>query len=134
MSLSNSRNFYAPVDSDKAVWLLETSAFFKKSDRLSSEGHEILAFGSHYSANFQPILDYFIPNIKLRCENSKVIKSDGVNTVVFNLHQTKRRAFLGHPVDLLQVYSQKTANKREPKLQQNRSDQRKRAGNKLVEV
>ena len=65
----------------------------------SSAGPKILAFGSHCSANFQPILDCFIPNFKLTYEDSGNIKSDCVSTVVFNLHQIKRRAFfLGHPV------------------------------------
>ena len=31
----------------------------------SSVGLKILAFGSHSSAKFQPILDCFIPNFKL---------------------------------------------------------------------
>ena len=65
----------------------------------SSVGPKILAFGSHCSANFQPILDCFIPNFKLKYEDSENIKADRVSTVVFNLHQIKRRAlFLGHPV------------------------------------
>ena len=39
--------------------------FSKKSGRLSSAAPEILAFGSHCSTKFQPILDCFIPNVKL---------------------------------------------------------------------
>ena len=35
--------------------------FSEKSDRLSSTGSKILAFGSYYWANFQPILDCFVP-------------------------------------------------------------------------
>ena len=94
MSLSNSRNSYALVNFDKAIWLLYISAFFpKKSGHPSLAGPEILAFGSHSSANFQPILDCFIPNFKLKYEDSENIKPDLVNTVVSNLRQIKRRAF-----------------------------------------
>ena len=67
--------------------------FLKKSGRLSSAGNEIQAFVSHCSGNFQLILDCFIPNFKLKYEDSENIKADHVNTVVFNLHQIKRRAF-----------------------------------------
>ena len=44
-------------------------------------GSEILDFGSHYSANFQPILDCFIPKFKLKYDNLENIKTDCVNTV-----------------------------------------------------
>ena len=54
---------------------------------------KILAFGGHCSANFQPMLDCFIPNFKLTYEDSQNIKADRVSTVLFNLHQIKRRAF-----------------------------------------
>ena len=65
----------------------------------SSAGPKILAFGSHCSENFQQILDCFIPNFKLKYEDSENIKADRVSTIVFNLHQIKRRAFLlGHSV------------------------------------
>ena len=65
----------------------------------SSAGPKILAFSSHCSANFQPILHFFIPNFKLKYEDSENIKADRVSTVVFNLRQIKRWAlFLGHPV------------------------------------
>ena len=59
--------------------------FSKKLGRLSSTGSEILTFGSHCSANFQPILDCFIPNFKLEYDNLENIKTDRVNTVVLNL-------------------------------------------------
>ena len=73
--------------------------FSKKSGRLSSTGSEILTFGSHCSANFQSILDCFIPKFKLEYDDLENIKTDSVNTVVFNLHQIKRlKFFLGHPV------------------------------------
>ena len=73
----------------------------KKSGRQSFAISEILIFVSHCSANFQPILDCFIPNFKLKYEDLESIKADRVNTVAFNLHQIKRRAFflLGQPVD-----------------------------------
>ena len=59
----------------------------------------ILDFVSNRSANFQRFLDCFIPNFKLKYEDSENIKADRFSTVVFNLHQIKRRAFiLGHPV------------------------------------
>ena len=58
----------------------------------SPAGPEILAFVSHYSANFQPNLYCFIPNFKLKYEDSENIKLDLVNTVIFNLHQVKRWA------------------------------------------
>ena len=60
-------------------------------------GLEILAFGIHCSANIQPILDCFIPNFKLKYEDSENMKIDRVNTVVFNLHQLKQRNFFGTP-------------------------------------
>ena len=59
----------------------------------SSAGPKILAFGSHSSAILQPILDCFVPNFKLKYEDSENVKANHVNTVVFNLHQIKRRAF-----------------------------------------
>ena len=78
--------------------------FSKKSNRLSSTGSEILTFGSHCSANFQPILDCFTPKFRLEYDDSENIKTDRVNAVVFNLHQIKRlKFFLGHP-----VYSKKS--------------------------
>ena len=67
----------------------------------SSAGPEIFACGSHCLANFQPILDCFIPNFKLKYEYSENIKTDRVSTVVFNLQQIKRGAFFfGHSVYL----------------------------------
>ena len=57
---------------------------------MSSVSPEILAFSSHCSANFQPIFYCFIPNFKLKYEDSGNIKADRVNTVVFNLRQIKQ--------------------------------------------
>ena len=68
--------------------------FSKKSGRLLSVGSEILAFGSHSSAKFEPILDFFMPNFKLKYEDSENMKTDRVNTVVFNLPQIKQRNVL----------------------------------------
>ena len=62
----------------------------------SSAGPEILAFGSHCSANFQPTLDCFIPTFKLKYEDSENIKADRVSVVVFNLSQTSE-SFSGTP-------------------------------------
>ena len=56
-------------------------------------GPEILAFVSLCSANFQSILDCFIPNFKSKYKDSENIKADCVDTAVFNLHQIKHRAF-----------------------------------------
>ena len=70
--------------------------FVKKSGRLSSTGSDILTFGSHCLANFQPILDCFIPKFKLEYDDLENIKIDRVSAVVFNLHQIKRlKFFLG---------------------------------------
>ena len=53
------------------------------------------------SANFQPILDCFILNFKLRYDDSENIETDHVNAVVFSLNQIKQRnVLLGHLVDL----------------------------------
>ena len=67
--------------------------FSKKSGGLSFLGPEILAFSRHCLANFQPILDCFIPNRKLKYENSDNIKADCVKTVVLNLGQIKQITF-----------------------------------------
>ena len=74
--------------------------FSKKLGCLSSVGPDVLAFVSHCSANFQPILDCFIPNLKLKYEDPENMKADRVDTVVFNLRQIKSRVFyLGQPVE-----------------------------------
>ena len=57
----------------------------------------MLDFGSLCSANFKPILDCFVPNFKLKYEDSGNIKADRLNTVVFMLHQIKHQAFFGTP-------------------------------------
>ena len=72
--------------------------FSKKTGRLSLAGPKILTFGSHSMANFQSILDCFIPNFKVKHQDLENIKTDCVYTVAFNLHQIKRPAFfMGHP-------------------------------------
>ena len=63
-------------------------------DRLSSTGSKILAFGSHCSANFQPILNCLIPKFKLKYDDLENIKTDRVNTVVFTLLQIRQSKFL----------------------------------------
>ena len=71
----------------------------------SSAGPEILAFGSHCSANFPPILDCFIPNFTLNYADSENIKADRVNTAIFDLPQIKQRNFLfGTPGILYTIY------------------------------
>ena len=69
-----------------------------KTGRLSLAGTKILAFGSHSMANFQSILDCFILNFNLKHDDLENTKTDCVSTVVFNLHQIKRRVFffMGH--------------------------------------
>ena len=68
----------------KQYGCLKLILFSKKSGRLSSRGSEILNFGSHCSANFQAILDCFTPKFKLEYDDLENIKTDRVNTVVFN--------------------------------------------------
>ena len=67
--------------------------FRKKTGRLSLAGPKILAFGSHSMANFQSVLNCFIPNFKLKHEDLENIETDCVSTIAFNLHQIKRWAF-----------------------------------------
>ena len=71
--------------------------FSKKSGCLSSTGSEMLTSGSYCSANFQPILDCFIPKFKLEYDDLENIKADRVNVVVFNLHQIRLLKFVGTP-------------------------------------
>ena len=54
---------------------------------------KVLAFGSQCSANFQPILDCFIPKFKLKYDDLENIITDRVNTVVFSLHEIKQLKF-----------------------------------------
>ena len=65
--------------------------FSKKSGCLSSASPDILAFGSHRSAKFQPIFDCVMPNVMLKSEDSENIKADRVDIVVFKLYQIKQR-------------------------------------------
>ena len=74
---------------------LNKRIFSKKSGCRSSASLKILAHCSHCSAKFQPILDCFITDSVFKYEDSQNIKTDRANTVVFNLHQIKRRVFLG---------------------------------------
>ena len=75
--------------------------FSKKSGCQSSACPEILAFVGHCSANFQPTLDYFIQNSKLKYEDLENINVKRVNTIAFKLREIKCRAFFwgGHPVE-----------------------------------
>ena len=80
---------------------------FSKSGRQSSTGSEILTFGSHCSAKFQPIIDCFIPKFKLGYGYLENIKTDRVSAVIFNLHQIKRlKFFLGHPVHSIALFDE----------------------------
>ena len=70
--------------------------FSKKSGHLLSMSSEILDFSSHYSANFQPMLDRFISKFKLFAD------LENIKTVVFNLLQMKQSKFFGgHLVSFL---------------------------------
>ena len=51
-----------------------------------------LTFGSHCSANFQPILDCFVAKFKLEYDDLDNIKTDCVNTVV-NFQLTSNQTF-----------------------------------------
>ena len=44
---------------------------------------------------FQPILDRFIPNFKLKCEDSENFEADLLSIVAFNLCQIKHMRVLG---------------------------------------
>ena len=80
--------------------------FSKKSGRLSSEGPDVLAFGSHCSAKFQPILNCFIPKFKLKYEDSENVKTDCADShFQITSNQTEKVFFLGHQVLLYVVYS-----------------------------
>ena len=63
----------------------------------SSAGPKILAFGSHCSGNFKPILDCFIPNFKFKYEDSENIKADRVSTVVSTYIKSSVERFFGTP-------------------------------------
>ena len=75
--------------------------FSKTLGCLSSVAPKTLAFSSHALTNFQPILDCFVQNFKLKYEDSENIEADLVHEALFNLHQIKRWAFFfggGHSV------------------------------------
>ena len=59
--------------------------FPKKKCHLSSTDPVITAFGSHCLPNLKTILNWLIPDVKLTYGDSENIKTDRVNTVVFNL-------------------------------------------------
>ena len=82
---------YAPLNLDKQYGCFKSVHFSKNLVVCSLAGPKIFRFCSHCPANFQPILDWFIPNFKLKYEDSENIKADRVSTLVFNLHQIKRR-------------------------------------------
>ena len=66
---------------------------------MPSASPEILCFGDHSAANFQPILYCFIPNVKLTNEDSENKKTDCVNAIVSNLCQIRQQKnFWGYSV------------------------------------
>ena len=83
---------------------LNRCIFSRKSGQLSAAGPKRLGFGSYCSVNFQSILDCFIPNFKLKYEDSENILEYRVNIVVFNLRQINRGAFFGTPGIILSVH------------------------------
>ena len=89
----------------KAIWLLQTNAFFEKVGSSVINGPEILPIGSHCTANFQPILDCFMPNFKLKYEDSENVETTRVNTVVFNLHHIKQRKYFRDTWYRIHTYS-----------------------------
>ena len=88
MSLSMSRNRNAPVNFDKATDGCFKLVHFSRKNLVvhHQRGPEVLAFGSHCSAKFQLIFQCYLPNFKLKYENSEKIITYGVDTVVFNLN------------------------------------------------
>ena len=80
MYLTSLRDCYAPVNVVKAVWLPKIGTFFETIRSSVINGFRNLAFGDHCSANFQPILDCFIPKFKLEYDDLENIKTDRVNT------------------------------------------------------
>ena len=77
----------------KQYGCFKINAFFEKSGRLSAAGLNILAFGSYSLSNFQPILDCFISNFKLKYEDSENTETKRVNTVVSTYINIKQRNF-----------------------------------------
>ena len=77
--------------------------FFKTSASQSSADPEILTYASHCSTKLQPILDCFIPKFKLKHKDQENIKTNCVNTVVFNLRQIKRRTSFWDTRQLMQA-------------------------------
>ena len=70
----------------------------KKSGRLSSTRPEILAFSSHHSADFQLILDSFIPNFRLKHEDSQNMKTyHDIRYSRFRLTLNQREELFGTP-------------------------------------
>ena len=76
--------------------VLRLMHFLKNSGRLSSRSPEILAFSGHYSANFQLILDCFVPNVNLKFEDWENIETDCVNTVFLDHIKSNRETYQDH--------------------------------------
>ena len=71
--------------------------FSKKIGSSVINGPEILAFGSHCSANFQLILDWFVSNFKLKYEDSEKNRLCKHSRSQLTSNQTEEH-FWGHPV------------------------------------
>ena len=78
---------------------LNQCIFRKNQVVCSLAGPKLLVFGSHSSANFQPILYCFVPNFKLKCEDSENIKADRVDKIQsFSIYvKSNVGRFLEHP-------------------------------------
>ena len=90
--VSISRNFYTPMNFDKAIFYFKLVHVSKKSSHLSSVGPETLAFGRQFSAKFQPIFDCVVPNVKFKYEDSGNTKTDCVDTVFSTYIKSNREA------------------------------------------
>ena len=71
--------------------------FSEKSGPLSSAGPENLAFGRHCTVKFEPILDCFIPNFKLKYGESENFKKIVSIHSFSNYFESNRGSFYGIP-------------------------------------
>ena len=83
----------------KQYGCLKLMHFSKKIESSVINGFRNFSFGSQCSVNFQPILDCFILKFKLKYDDLENVKTDRVNTTVFNLHEIKHlKFFVEHPI------------------------------------
>ena len=78
----------------KQYGCLKLINFSKKFGPLSSTGSEILASVAIARRTCNRFI-CFIPKFKLKYDDLENIKTDRVNTVVFDLHQIKQSKFFG---------------------------------------